>query len=945
MLVIINISVGKAQTAGTVKSDEFYKSAIEQIKRKHIREAIPLLQQAIVMNNDNLDARVLLAKCYMGQSQFEKAIKPSMEVIKADPKYKDPYYYIIGAYLNTGKPALALTYTDLAIKQFGDDQYFLMKKLGILDLLKHFPEGDDLAERLVRKYFGDVKVGNAVSSHYELEGDFYVNTRNLELAKKNYSLAIKINPENLDASQKRDKIYAGKSSKDLILAQLNERLEKDATSYDLLMHKLGVLQELKRYAEALDVLKTILKYYPGNPKALQLDKSLKMEAADFYHNTNSYELYKAILARDPANRDALNKIIGLAIENGETKQALYYVNLALKSSPGNVDLVMKKMDLEEQDRNYAEAARAVKVVYKARPTPVMKKHFQELKVMSGRYYLGQMQADSALVQFNEALTLDSLNLDAIKGKINAFSMLNDKIAVQQEIDYALLHFPDNKDLLIKKAAFLEEAGHPEKALNISRDLMKVLPDNKKVNTMYIDQQLSAAAEAMNGQDYDLAKPLLIDILARDKTNRLAFNYLINLLDATGDYNGALLYCDQALSIFPASREFLTKKVSILYNNKQFAASATLAKELKARYPYDKKYTTALFDALLANGKAYEVRNLKDSALAVYHDLLVQHPADSLASVYGANILLSDKHYEDALVVLDNALTARPNAESFLLLKARALESMKSYRNALSAATLLSSHHDKEAYKDYAEYLKSKVLHDQFGLYFLRTTFDGTNANPQPYNVATIEERHYFSKGSFAGRINFAGRQQGTGLEGEADLYYDHNGSTYSYAMVGFSNGVILPKVRLSYSIFKSISEGTEFELGGRYLLVDTIKSFSGVASVSQRAGNFLFNLRAYAINESKDFYTAFNLTTKYLVNKQDYINFIASAGTSPDDRSRLISFPHLVGLLSRSVGAGYQKTWGYCTTFGFTGVWTNQKISTTGFQNQYDLYFTLLRKF
>jgi hypothetical protein len=79
--------------------------------------------------------------------------------------------------------------------------------------------------------------------------------------------------------------------------------------------------------------------------------------------------------------------------------------------------------------------------------------------------------------------------------------------------------------------------------------------------------------------------------------------------------------------------------------------------------------------------------------------------------------------------------------------------------------------------------------------------------------------------------------------------------------------------------------------------------------------------------------------------QQDYLMFNAGLGTSPDDRSRLIQFPQLAGLLTHSVGAGYQKTFKYRTTIGLFGTWINQKITTADYQNQYDIYIMLQRKF
>ena len=68
-------------------------------------------------------------------------------------------------------------------------------------------------------------------------------------------------------------------------------------------------------------------------------------------------------------------------------------------------------------------------------------------------------------------------------------------------------------------------------------------------------------------------------------------------------------------------------------------------------------------------------------------------------------------------------------------------------------------------------------------------------------------------------------------------------------------------------------------------------------------------------------------------------------GNSPDDISTLIQFPSLQGVASGNVGVGYQKTFKYRTSLGVNANWINQKINNTIFRNQFDLYFTFLRKF
>jgi YaiO family outer membrane protein len=246
-------------------------------------------------------------------------------------------------------------------------------------------------------------------------------------------------------------------------------------------------------------------------------------------------------------------------------------------------------------------------------------------------------------------------------------------------------------------------------------------------------------------------------------------------------------------------------------------------------------------------------------------------------------------------------------------------------------------------EDYADYLHAKTFKNQFGLFFLNSSYDYSSNH---YKIATVEYRHFIPKGSYAFYLDYAARQEGTGLQGEGELYYKHGSKMYSYALVTYSNGKVFPRWRVAYSLFKSFPLDIEGELGARYLNSDSTHSLSGVASVSKTWDDFWMNLRAYFIREPAHFYTSYNYTLRFYTNpRKDYLSLVAALGTSPDDKSRLIEFPKLSGLLTRSVGVGYQKSFHYRTTVGLFGTWINQKISNTTFQNQYDIYISLQRLF
>lgn len=930
-------------------SDKQYQSALAQVKSGHINAAITILTNLLAQRSDYIDAKVMLAKLYGQQGDYTRSIQMAADAIKESPSYQEAYTYIVNGYLKVNKPTRALAYVQRALVEFPGNRPLLLKRLGILEQLHSYPQADEQVETLYSQNYSSAEMKKLYVSHYQAEGDYYASLKNPGLAKKNYNKAMLVDPQNAELLNSLMRIDTRSNDYDASLTRINAALVSNPTSYYLLVHKLSVLQDMRRYADALDVLATIQKYYPADAKAQLLSIELKQDAAGYYSNTDPQDIYQAILDKHPGDMVALNKVIGMAITHDAHRQALYYINQALKKQPGNMDLLRKKMDMEEYDHNYTDAADIGMQLYKKRPTVKLSAQVQELKSASGRYYLGQQQVDLALAEFDDALKLNPENPTALNGKISALLQENDRTQAVKVINEALKMYPGNKKLLILKSGILQDAGDPDAAVIISTALRLEMPADKKVNSMFTEQQLASAKVAMDDEDYTEAKTHLESLLAVDPSNKTALNYMVNLLSAMKQYEPALYYVKLALTAYPDDKEFLLKKTSLLSTMGRYQESAQAGEILYNRYPYNTRYKASYTDALLMTGKSLEKIHLPDSALHVYTTLLAIKPADTLASVYAINLLMAEKQYPQALAIANRSLEERPENEALLFHKLQVLEDQKEFVHAALFADSLKLLYPKKTYIDYADMLNSKVLKNQFGVYFLNTSYETATANgnySSSYDIATIDYRRFFKRGSFAARINFAGREQGSGLQGEGELYFKYTNSLYSYAVAGFSNNIVFPKIRVAYSLFKTIKPEIEVELGVRYLQVQSFKYVSFVTSVGKTFGDFLMNLRGYNIREANNNYYAFALSARYTLNEHhDFISLTAGTGTSPDDRSRLLLYPQLVGLLSRSIGAGYQKIINYKTTLGINYTYYNQRISTTGYQNQNDLYITLQRRF
>lgn len=934
-----------AQTRKGIVAGQLYDKAVLEIKSNHTQPAIQLLTELLTVDKDNVDAKVLLSKLYLNTSKYQQSLNLALQVLQQNPRYEDVYYYAIGDYLNLGNKVLALYYTDQALKYFPDRKEFLTKKIGILDDLYRYADADALAKYIIRKFPDDESVLRVCASHYQSEADWYLRVqKNTELAKRNYEQSLKLYPDNTDVKESLDKLTLA-GNKDLALAQVNAALVNDSTSYSLLMKKLGLLQEMKRYGEALDVLSIILKHYPSDKKALALNSSLRMEAAAFFKNTNTVELYRNILDHDPSNKEVLGKVISASAGSGNGADALYYIDLALRKTPNDYDLLNRKMGVLVDERNYIEAANIGKRIYNRSTLVKNKEYILEIVNSCARYYLAQLQADSALVQFNFVLQAQPGNLDALTGRVNAYAMLNDRAMLLAVIDSALNYYPAREDLLMKKAGFLTDFGRAEEAAGITDMLIAKYPDDFKINSLYVNQRLQSAISRIKEEDYGKGLAFLYDVLQKDSSNKDALNYAVNVLDLTGRYDEALAMANKALLYYSEDKDLLIKKMSVLYNAGQFYASAAIAEDLHSKFPYNVKIKEALIDGLERAGKMYDRQENTDSALACYQKILSIMPHDSLAQVAAANIYISRKQYPEAMALVDSVLLQNPENIAFQIKRMAIFESLGDYKLAAKQARVVAKLSIDNKFEKYAAYLESKLYINKLSLDFLHTAYDGGDGTPKPYNVGTLSYSHPYKKGTYGGAFIYAGRLQGSGVGAEGQLSYRHSKAVYSDAAIGLSTGVMLPRVKVAYSVFKTFKSGYEVELGGRYLSFDSLSTFSLLTSVGRNFNKFWLNARVYGIVQVQKVYGAFNVTARYNLNDEDYINLLAGLGTSPDDRSRLVLFPNLVGVLSRSAGLGYHKAINYATVLGFTGVWTSQKISPAVFVNQYDFYLNLAIKF
>ncbi|WP_295128714.1 tetratricopeptide repeat protein [uncultured Chitinophaga sp.] len=925
-------------------ADALYEQAVQETKLQHYAKAIELSKQALAKQPDFVDQQLLLGRLYMLTGNNIEARKQINAVIRKSPQYRDAYFYAINIEMSEKKYEEALCFADEALYEFPNDKVLMLKKLSIMDASGKFYQGDMYAPELLKKHPEDTTIQKAYTGHFLLAGGQYQRAGNTIMAREHFEKVLAVEPGNEEAKTAITNMYVRNRNYTSALEQVNQELAANPNSYDLLMKKLGLQQQMNNYPEALITLKEILKHYPNDAKARKLETDLRMDAANYYTDTDPYLLYQGVLEKNPGNREALDKVIGLSMSRGAYREALAWINRGLKTNPNDQRLLGLKADVLESDRKFTEAAAIAGRLRQMNPSSTdIRNRYTYLKVASGREYLAQQQYDLAIAELENARQASPSDTTVLDMLANTYITRRDYTKALTALDNALSFYPSNTRFLVKKSSVLAEMGKYDEAAEIVESLLNNDPSDEKYASTFVELRLTAGRILMQAEEYDLAKQQFTAVIAQAPDNIDALNYLINLESATNQPDSALAYANQGLQYYPDNKDLLLKKAAALTELKQYTAANEINAQLLQRYPFTLRYKTSYTDGLLQQGVNYQRNNQPDSALQAFRKVLALNKRDSLALLYSINLYSSLGQNDSALALAEQGLKYYPNQETFLQKRVVSLENQQRFAEAALAADSLVKMNGSAANTDYADFLRSKTLKNQFGLYYLNTQYDYSSTR---YQIATLEYRRFIKAGSIAGRISYAGRAEGTGIQGELEAYINHSKSLYSYGIATFSNEVAFPQMRLGYSIFKTFKHDIEAELGARYLKADSVQSISGVVSLAKTWNDFWVNGRAYFISDSSDFYTSFNLTTRYYMNRsQDFLSVFAGLGTSPDDRSRLIAFPQLSGLLTRSVGAGYQKSIKYRNTLSITGTWINQKIADNQFQNQYDIYLMFLRKF
>lgn len=931
-----------------LSADDYLALVTQKIREKDYKKAIQLSYEGLENRPDYMDLHFMQGRAFMLQGNLDSARIKFKYVMTEAPRYRDSYLLATNLEIQQDNKEEANCIINDGLYYFPFERDFMIKKLEVLDFNRDYRQAERYAEKIISVHYND-SIAISYYINYKLErARYYIKQGNYLKASECYSAVLEESPYLKEAIDGMYNLEIKKGGYQNVMDHINAQLVKDPKSYEYLTKKAIILSDQYRYSEALEAAEQLVKYYPGDSRAIILHYETQMACGRFYMKEDPYLVFQGVLEKRPTDKEALNYTINLATARGLYIEALIYENKALAAYPNDLEILEKKAGTLEILQRYSDAAHTSERLYRLSPRNNDYRNMViEFNLLSGRQNMKQLEYDSALANYNKVLAIAPGNYDAIVYSADVYAQQKKYDEALDRIDMGLNQNPDDERLLFKRAVVLQDAGLLDLAAQQAMQLHKMKRRDKRYENLVIDIKTVYAKNLMAVDDYDGAREEYRTILKLQPNNTDALNGMINLESGSHRFDSALYYTDLALLNNPNDRDLLLKKSSVLEAKQEYIEAYTITGNLMQRYPYNSKIKQTHIEQLLASGGAYNKRLAYDSALTEFYKVLEINPRDSNALNYASNILSEKNENDSALHLINKALYYYPSNELFTFKRAVILEKKKEYEAASLAADSLVLINPSLRNIDFADALKARALKNQMGFMFLYTTFDSASTLSRA-NIATVQYTRFTKRGSYTGRLNMAGRTIGTGLQVELDVNYNHSLKWFSFGSAGISNNIVFPSIKLAYSLNYNYKKTYTFEAGVRYLRFNNndVNLYSGLGSVTRYYGDFWANLRYFGLYQGTQLFHAATISGRQYINAgTEYVTAAVGIGNSPDEFSRNFRILDNLGVRTYSFSMGYTKIYRYRNTFSFTGTWYNQELSSGFYRNQYDLFFMFLRKF
>ena len=947
-------------------SDLYFEEAKKDIAEQNFTKAAKMSWRGLQLSPDDLDLKTLLGKAYMQIGRYDTARYVLKQVLLKRKKDINILKYLLNIEQTTNRYSDAICFVNLLLEIAPYSRAWWMRKITIYKEMGNLEEAERALKRLNQLYPNDTEIKNQFNYIRLGDAKRATEAKKFKDAHQIYAIIINENPSNKEA-------YLGIIRNELLrgnpvvaLKYANRSLLQIPNDRQLVEKKIGILEDLGRYAEAIKYIRTLdkLVFKGVFEKILPY---LLQESARFNEYNNSYEVNKKIVELN-GNAEAQDYVIKNALGKGYYVDAEYFLKKAIKKNPNSKKLLIQEMELYKPRGDKENFQKKVLVLHEKFPNDTdITYQYNKIMYERAKLYVSNKQHHLALPIFTELTSFPNFTKEAEQQIFGILIALERYDEATDQIDKLIGLDSENPEHLLRKSTLYQKMELFDDALNIIKILEQKHPLNLKYPAIYVNQIEGYATFLMTEKRYSKVLPIIEDGLTRDNNNKRLLDMAINASSAIPNYQKGINYSKRALSFYPNNKKFKLKLSNLYAKNKEYDSALVILDSLKKIYIYDRKIKNAEAEILFYKARNQEEEGLVDEALINYGAAYSINPNDEGSLKRMINLQISEKTYEESLNFISKKIEKNPEENYLKFKKGLVFELLKQYDSAYYYQKFreLDNPFENAEWNRTLETLKAEELENEIAVTYLEATSDSIAFNT---SLASINYRKIKENYSYGADINYAARTSGFGAQG--GLYFAKIFTPTLYADAGFLVGSkFFPKFKLYANTYKGLKNDFEAQFGLSYarlqneqnyltLKLGGAKSWEEItvnARVSVMSASNTFEENTDLNTSENYFYTNFMLQARINLNtRKDYFSVIASGGSAPYDQQLEFQENTFLKFSNVMVGAGYKYHMSPRTAILVNGTWINFLSNQTTidsiiqdviYTNQYNLSFTIITTF
>jgi tetratricopeptide (TPR) repeat protein len=368
--------------------------ALYNLAQAYNRFSDGLFKKISQIDPESAEAHRLQAEWFEGQDKFDEAIAEYTQVTKLRPEWEGARQKIASLYLKKNALDKAAQALEDELRIAPRDEMLLRLLDSVNERLKLDPRPSSGKASAETGVLGSSLSNNASSSQLSdplsqgisrfrardfagardlfsraikdepgnLVASVYLARSYFELGSYEESIALLRSPDQLASHQLEALFWAGKSYQELAALTLQRMIDIDPVSYRVHQMSGELLEDKRKYAEAIDAYQKALKQ---SPDLMGIRFSIGNAYWKMQNLDEALVWLKDELTRNPYHALANSKVGGIYLAKGNTELAIPFLERAVQANPG---LLVAQQDLAKAYTNqgrHEEAIAKLKIVAEA----------------------------------------------------------------------------------------------------------------------------------------------------------------------------------------------------------------------------------------------------------------------------------------------------------------------------------------------------------------------------------------------------------------------------------------------------------------------------------------------------------------------------------------------------------------------------------------------------